>query len=75
MSDLCQNGTTIPTLTEEICSGVYTSDNCIIHSEAITALNLPVNSSVRVILNALVLAIQYKEEQIQTLTERIEALE
>ena len=38
-------------------------------------LNLPINSSQQAINNALILALQYKDEQIAQLTERIEILE
>lgn len=70
----CPNGIDIPVLQTEICGGDYIDDNCIIHSGAITALNLPPNSSLNTIVNALVLAIQYKETQIQDLQAQINAL-
>jgi hypothetical protein len=38
-------------------------------------LNLPINSSQQTINNAFILALQYKDEVILALTERIEALE
>ena len=75
MSDICNNGTSVPTLTQESCNGVYTSTQCIIHPTAISYLNLPINSSQQTINNALILALQYKDEQIAQLTERIETLE
>jgi len=75
MSDICNNGTSVPTLTQESCNGVYTSTQCIIHPTAISYLNLPINSSQQAINNALILALQYKDEQIAQLIERIEILE
>lgn len=65
----------IPTLPEEICDGVYTSDACIIHSGAISYLTLPINSSINTVINALVLALIYKDEQINSLTARVVILE
>lgn len=61
-------------ITEE-CEGQYTNDACIIHEQAILSLGLPSNSPIKIIVNALVSAITYKEEQIQILIGRIEALE
>ncbi len=75
MSDICQTGTSVPTLTQETCNGEYKSTQCIIHPTAISYLNLPINSSQQAINNALILALQYKDEQIAQLTERIETLE
>jgi len=75
MSDICQTGTSVPNLTPESCNGEYKSTQCIIHSTAISYLNLPVNSSQQAINNALILALQYKDEQIAQLIERLEILE
>lgn len=76
MINCLPTGTNIPELLQsEPCDGIYTSDSCIIHPQAITALNLPVNSSLNTIITALVLGLQYKEEQIQELIARIEVLE
>jgi len=75
MSDICNNGTSVPTLSQETCNGEYKSTQCIIHPTAISYLNLPINSSQQAINNALILALQYKDEQIAQLTERIETLE
>ena len=75
MSINCNDGISIPTLENSPClNGIFYSDNCTIHAGAITALNLPANSSLNTIVNALVLAIQYKEEQIQDLQSQINAL-
>ena len=75
MSDICQTGTSVPILTQESCKGEYTSTQCIINQTAIIYLNLPINSSQQAINNALILALQYKDEQIAQLIERIEILE
>ena len=75
MSVICNNGTSIPEPLVEECQGIYTSDNCIVHPESISVLNLPINSSVNTIITAFTTALMYKEEQIQELILRIEALE
>jgi len=75
MNDICQTGTSVPSLAEEVCNGEYKSTQCIIHPTAISYLNLPVNSSQQAINNALILALQYKDEQIAQLIERLEILE
>ena len=75
MSILCPNGISIPQLPTEECGGIYTSDSCIAHESSIVSLGLPANSSLETIVNTLVIALLYKEEQIQSLTARIEALE
>mgnify|MGYP006943095540 CR=1 FL=1 len=75
MSDICNNGTSVPELITESCNGVYTSTQCIINPTAISYLNLPINSSQQAINNAFILALQYKDEVISGLIERIEALE
>ena len=75
MSEICNNGIDIPSLSTESCNGDYTSTQCIVHPTALSYLNLPANSSQQVINNTLILALQYKDEQIAQLTERIETLE
>ena len=76
MSDLCYTGTTVPLeLIEEPCNGSYTSTACISSPVAITALNLPTNSTQQQINNALVLAIQNLSNQITELTARVVELE
>ena len=74
MNIICNGGVDIPQLSEENCEGVYISSQCIINPNAITALNLPVNSSLNTIINALVLGLIYKEEQITSLQAQIDAL-
>ena len=71
----CNNGIDIPILLTEECDGVYTSDQCIRHADAISYLSLPADSSLAVIVTNLVLALMYKDEQIAELTTRIEILE
>jgi len=75
MSDICNNGTSVPELITESCNGEYKSTQCIIHPTAISYLNLPINSSQQSINNAFILALQYKDEQIAQLIEKIETLE
>ena len=70
----CNKGIDIPILDEALCpNGIYHSDKCITHTESLIALNLPANSSINTIVTALVLAIQYKETQIQDLQDQINA--
>lgn len=75
MSTICNNGTNVPELENEICNGAYISTQCIVNIPALSYLNLPANSSQQVINNAFILALQYKDEQITQLIERIETLE
>jgi hypothetical protein len=76
MNIICNNGVDIPNILQtETCNGEYKSTQCIIHPTAISYLNLPINSSQQTINNAFILALQYKDEVILALTERIEALE
>jgi hypothetical protein len=67
----CQNGTDIPTLQSEPCNGEYTSTNCVTIPEALSYLNLPANATVTQVFNALVLALQFKDQQIQELQDQI----
>ena len=72
----CNNGISIPSLGISPCpDGIYHSDKCIIHSGAITALNLPANSTQQQINTAFVLALQNLLNQIEELTARVEVLE
>lgn len=71
----CYTGTNVPpTLIVEPCEGIYKNDACVIHESAIPYLELPANSSVKEIINNLVLALLYKDEQIQNQTTIIEEL-
>jgi hypothetical protein len=36
------------------CDGIYTLDDCIVHSNAISFLSIPANSSIKDIFNAMV---------------------
>lgn len=74
-SILCPNGVDIPELSSENCDGIYTSTNCIVQAGAITALGLPANSTQTQINTAVVLALAYKQELIDDLIARVEALE
>ena len=68
----CKTGISIPQLIGAPCpQGLFTDDKCVVHSESLVALNLPVNSSLNTIVTALALAIQYKETQIQDLQDQI----
>jgi hypothetical protein len=56
MSTNCLQSVT-PILAEDKCKGVQTSTDCLIHEGAITYLNLPPNSTITVILQALLLSL------------------
>tara|TARA_R110000782_G_scaffold181647_1_gene271942 strand:- start:257 stop:520 length:264 start_codon:yes stop_codon:yes gene_type:complete len=71
----CNNGISIPTLGVEECGGDYTNTNCVINPNIITYLNLPANSTMTEIVTALVLALQYKDEQINILQTQINNLQ
>lgn len=71
----CLNNIDIPQPQTELCGGVYTSDQCIRHADAISYLNLPANSSITTIVTNLILALMFKDEQIASLNARIEILE
>lgn len=75
MSITCQTGTNLPTPTSEECSGEYTQTMCTIHPTALSFLNLPANSSVFTIINNFILALEYKNQQISELEERLGNLE
>lgn len=62
MNDNCYTGTNVPPILEvEPCGGIYTSTECIVQKSAIPYLKLPANSSVKNIINNLVLALpKYK---------------
>lgn len=46
-----------PTLIEDLCNGTQTSTNCLIFPEAITYLNLPINSTVTTVLQTFLLSL------------------
>ena len=77
MNDNCYTGTNVPPILEiEPCGGIYKSTECIVHENAIPYLNLPEkDSSVKNIINNLVLALLYKDEQIANQTTIIEELQ
>lgn len=53
----CLNGTAIPTNNTPIECEEYFNSDCIIYQNAITYLNLPPNSNMTTIVNALVLSL------------------
>ena len=58
MNNNCYTGTNVPPILEtEPCEGIYKDDTCVIHESAIPYLKLPANSSVKNIINNLVLAL------------------
>lgn len=76
MSTKCNLGVDVPeTLLDEPCNGEYTSSACIVNPTALSYLNLPINTPVNVVFNNILLAFQYKDEQIAELITRIETLE
>lgn len=76
MSLKCQEGVSIPNiLPSEPCEGIYTSSNCIIFPTAIVSLDLPENSLLSAVINALVSVNIANRALIDSLTARVEALE
>ena len=69
MEKQCYQGSDNPELIQEQCDGYYLRDLCVIHAEAIPSLDLPRNSSVKSILDAIINTLQYKEVQVQQLFE------
>lgn len=72
--DNCYEGTNVPNLIDEPCKGKYTSDNCIVHPESVTYLSIAPNTSINEILKKVVLALQYKDQQIANLQSQIDNL-
>lgn len=66
--------TNIPVLNTmtEPCNGVYTPTTCIIHTTALTALGIPVNSNLSDILIAVVAALSNQNIIISNLTAQVE---
>lgn len=70
------NGASTPTNDDPVlCNGVFTSTECALTPTALTYLQIPINGSQDLINRNLILNLQYKDQLIQDLTERIEALE
>ena len=72
MRNNCFIGVTPIELETEPCNGEYTSTSCIFHPSVLTYLNLPANSSMTDIITNLILALQYKDEQLQNLQTQID---
>jgi len=72
MKNNCFIGVTPIELESEPCNGEYTSTSCIINPNILTYLNLPANSSMTDIVTNLILALQYKDEQLQNLQTQID---
>ena len=53
----CPNYIVVPELPEDFCNGKRYDTRCIFSSDAFTLLDLPANSSLDTILNAMVVAI------------------
>jgi hypothetical protein len=71
----CNTGVTPIELEECNCpKGIYYSTECITNPNIITYLSLPANSSMTEIITALVLALQYKDEQLNNLQTQINNL-
>ena len=71
MKNNCYTGVEVPNLITEPCEGCYSSDLCTIHENSIPYLELPVNSSVKSIIDKMVLALKQKDIQILELSESI----
>jgi hypothetical protein len=73
--DNCNSYIVVPELETDICNGCRTNSKCVYSTDAYTLLNLPANTSLDVILNALVLAYNAQKTLIENLEQRIETLE
>ena len=67
----CDNGIVIPTLSTDKCGGKKMYDECIIHEQAITFLDLPANSSIKDVIDKLILIISGQNTRIQSLENQI----
>lgn len=61
------NGVNIPPSQTEPCKGVYTSDNCVLHEQALVEFNLPADSSVNTIIETMYTAIVSMQQRITAL--------
>lgn len=76
MSLICNEGITVPNLTESPCpDGVFYSTSCVVHESAIVSLDLPENSLLSAVINALVSVNIANRALIDSLTARVEASE
>lgn len=69
MSGCSQTNTPVLNQIEDPCKGEHTPTTCIFKEEAITYLNIPVNSTLDVILQNIVLALQSSNQRIELLEE------
>ena len=53
MSTVCYEGVSMPQQITEICKGIYTSDVCTLHAQAMPDFNLPINSSLNTIIETM----------------------
>ena len=72
----CNNGIVIPSLLPtDPCNGETKNSACVIHTDAITLLDLPINSTQEEINNAFVLAISSLLNRVELLETRVDDLE
>ena len=75
MSDCYQGIVIPPNLQEDPCLGKRINSACVIHPDALTLLDIPSNTPVRDIINALVIALNSALNRIQDLETSTENLE
>ena len=78
----CPNYITVPTLPTDPCNGCKTDVKCVVSTDAYTLLDVPANSSLDVILNAFVVALNAQNTRLNAqelliadLEARVEILE
>jgi|LakMenEpi03Aug12_release.lakeMendotaPanAssembly.Ray.scaffolds.fasta_scaffold3019638_1 hypothetical protein len=71
MGACSQTNTPVLNTQTEPCDGVYTPTTCIVHTTALTALGIPVNSSLSDILIAIVASLNSQNILINNLTTQV----
>lgn len=74
MEKICNTKVELPQLLDEPCNGNYTSTNCVFTAKRFQYLGLDVNSTITDVISNLILALQYKDTQIENLQQQINAL-
>lgn len=63
----CPQGIEIPSPLIEPCKGIYTSDSCIIHPQALVELGLTADSSINTIIETMYTAIVSMQNRLTAL--------
>ena len=71
MEKICNTKVTIPELLVEPCNGKYTSSDCVFTAKKIPYLAVNANAPITEVFSTLILALQYKDQQIENLQQQI----